>query len=56
MKDSTKQERQERQQELAKLIEVFALSGRMHVVERLKRELKQLDAVTEDEQQRKDKK
>jgi len=53
MQDSTKQERR---QELVTLIEVFALSGRMHVVERLKRELKQLDAVTEDEQQRKDKK
>jgi len=54
MKDSTKQERQDRRQELVTLIEVFALSGSMHVVERLKRELKQLDAVTEDEQ-RKDK-
>ena len=49
MKDSNK----DRRQELVTLIEVFALSGRMHVVERLKRELRQLDAVTEDEQQRK---
>ena len=51
MKDSNK----ERRQELITLIEVFALSGRMHVVERLKRELKQLDAVTEDQQQQEDK-
>lgn len=51
MKDSNR----DRRQELVTLIEVFALSGRMHVVERLKRELNQLDAVTEGEQ-RKDKK
>lgn len=52
MKDSTKRDRRK---ELLTLIESFSISGNMHVVERLKRELKQLDAVTEDEQQRKDK-
>jgi len=43
MKESTKQDRR---QELLTLIESFSISGNMHVVERLTKELRELNEST----------